>query len=226
MRPAVVIIALSALMLASPAHAQDRPVTFIIGAGVTATAGEIKTNFGSGFNIDLGATFRLTDAIGFQAEYQFNDFGRKQVDLATNLPTDAPTTFDVKHRMHVGAFDLVFKPKMNGGASGYLLVGPGVYNRSVDLTTPGVGYVRVCNPWWYICYGGPVAVDKVIGSRGSTDIGINFGGGVSFPLGDSASFYVEARYHYIWGPTVDDPTTGEAVKANGKYFPITAGFRF
>ena len=58
-----------------------------------------------------------------------------------------------------------------------------------------------------------------------TDFGMNFGGGVSFPMGDSASFYIEARYHYIWGPT--DGLDGKSYgKANGQFFPITGGIRF
>jgi len=38
--------------------------------------------------------------------------------------------------------------------------------------------------------------------------GVNFGGGIT--LGTEARFYIEARYHYVWGP----------------YFPLTFGFRF
>ena len=226
MRRSILMMALGALVLASSARAQDRPVSFNIGAGVTATAGEVKSHFGSGFNFDVGLTFRITETIGFQTEYQYNDFGKKEVSLASNLPTDAPTQFDVNHRMHVGSFDLMFKPRTSGRVGGYLLVGPGVYNRVVELTTPTVGFIRVCDPWWYVCFPGRVPVDQVVGSRSSTDIGVNVGGGATFKVGDSSSVYVEARYHYVWGPTVEDPTTGESVKANGTYFPITFGFRF
>jgi len=47
---------------------------------------------------------------------------------------------------------------------------------------------------------------------------------VAFPVGDSASVYLETRYHYIWGPTVKNPTSGEEQKANGQFFPVTVGF--
>ncbi|MDH5237637.1 MAG: porin family protein [Acidimicrobiia bacterium] len=226
MRVWIAIAAWGALMVASPALAQDRPVSFNIGGGFTATTGDVHDQFGSGFNFDAGLTFRVTDMVGFQGEYQYNYFGSKDVDLATNLPTDAPTRFEVNHRMHVGSFNLVLKPPTTGRVGGYAIVGPGVYNRVVELTTPSVGLIRVCNPWWYVCYPTAVPVDQVIGSRNSTDFGINVGGGVTFEIGDSASLYVEARYHYIWGPTVEDPSTGESFKANGTYFPITVGFRF
>lgn len=44
--------------------------------------------------------------------------------------------------------------------------------------------------------------------RSANDFGVNFGGGIT--LGTEARFYIEARYHYVWGP----------------YFPLTFGFRF
>jgi hypothetical protein len=102
-----------------------------------------------------------------------------------------------------------------------------VYYRKVEATTPSVGYIPpYCDPWWGWCYpGGLVPVDKILGSASQTSFGMNFGAGVSFPMGDSASFYIEARYHYIWGSEVTDKA-GKSYKANGQFFPITGGIRF
>ena len=50
-------------------------------------------------------------------------------------------------------------------------------------------------------------VENILGERSSTDFGINVGGGVNFQVGETAAIYVEARYHYIWGPEVTDPRT-------------------
>ena len=58
------------------------------------------------------------------------------------------------------------------------------------------------------------------------DFGVDFGGGVNVKLGDRGSLYVEARYHYIWGPEVTDPRDNSTKKANGQFFPITFGVRF
>jgi opacity protein-like surface antigen len=112
--------------------------------------------------------------------------------------------------------------------SPYFLAGFGYYHRSFDVTTPSVGYVPpFCDPWWYVCYpGGLVPVDKVVASATSNDIGINFGAGVSFNLGDSASAYIEARYRYIWGPELVDQAGTSYGKANGQFLPITFGVRF
>jgi hypothetical protein len=76
-----------------------------------------------------------------------------------------------------------------------------------------------------VCYPALVEVDRIIGDRSSWDPGINLGGGLNFKMGDSASFYVEARWHYMWGPEFTNGN-GEKVNANGQYFPITFGFRF
>ncbi len=50
------------------------------------------------------------------------------------------------------------------------------------------------------------------------------------------AFFSELRYHYIWGPTVEEqtttiPITGDVVtfperKANGQFLAVTFGFRF
>ena len=105
-----------------------------------------------------------------------------------------------------------------------------MYHRTVNITTPAVGFTTVCDPWWYVCYPIAVPVDQVLGSRSSTDFGMNFGAGVSFPVGDSASFYFDVRYIYIWGPTIDVPAIGstpaQSVSANGQAIPFMFGFRF
>ena len=45
-------------------------------------------------------------------------------------------------------------------------------------------------------------VDAIVGDRSSTDFGMDFGGGVKF-----GAFYADLRYHYIWGPEVEERTT-------------------
>ncbi len=72
-----------------------------------------------------------------------------------------------------------------------------------------------------------VSVDNILGDRSSNDFGINFGGGVTF--GKEVKFYVEARFHYVWGPTINPPagaTTTTNLSTNAQYFPITFGVRF
>ena len=77
-----------------------------------------------------------------------------------------------------------------------------------------------------------MSTDKIVGTRSSNDFGINIGGGVTF--GHNAKFYVESRYHYVWGPdfTADkanlpaDFNGRTSFTANAAYFPLTFGIRF
>ena len=52
------------------------------------------------------------------------------------------------------------------------------------------------------------------------------GGGVNFRFGDSKAFFVESRYHYVWGPTVTSPDGSQSIEANGKFLPLVFGVRF
>jgi len=110
--------------------------------------------------------------------------------------------------------------------SPYVLGGGGVYFRRITLSSTSTEIVQICYPEWFICNPTGVAVSDIVGTRTSSDFGIDLGGGIDFKLGpDAAVLFVEARWHYVWGPkfTASD---GSSQKANGSYFPITFGVRF
>jgi opacity protein-like surface antigen len=231
MRRVVAFLFVAALAAAAPVSAQDKLVDVNIGGGYTAALSEESDHFGNGYNFNLGVTFNVTPIIGIQAEYSFNGLGEKQITLPVSptpsgVVTDTP--FFANMNMQYGSFNAIIKPPTEGMARPYLVAGVGVYYRPVKVTTPAVGYVPgYCDPWYYVCYpGGYVPVDKIVGSRSSTDFGMDVGGGVNFQVGEGTSIYVEARYHYIWGPEVTDPTTNVTKAANGQFFPITFGVRF
>ena len=100
-----------------------------------------------------------------------------------------------------------------------------MYHREVSLTTPDVGFTTYCDPYWYVCYAEPVELDRVIGSRSTWDPGIDFGGGFAIRMGRTAAFYIEARWHRTWGPEFTG-LDGVAQRADGKYLPVTFGFKF
>ena len=77
-----------------------------------------------------------------------------------------------------------------------------MYYRSVEITEY-LGNGVICDPYWYVC--GTYPIEGVVGSRGGWDFGFNFGGGVGFGIGETAEFFVETRYHYVWGPEFDAP---------------------
>ncbi len=231
---AVIACACAAVLLAAlPASAQDpeNRVNFNFGSGVTMTTGETNNHFGQGYNINFGVTINVKPSVGILVEYSYNGLGQKQVNLPVSVQpiggtTDTPFYGDMN--MQYGNFDLVFKPQVQGKVAPFVLGGAGVYYRPINVTTPGVGYVPgYCDPFWYYCApGGWVPVDYIIGSRSSTDFGINVGGGVAFRVAESASVYVEARYHYIWGPKFTPVGSTTTYDSNSTFFPITFGIRF
>lgn len=229
MRRIVAFSFVAALVAAAPASAQDHKVHLNLGGGYTFAVSDIKDHVGNGYNLNLGVSFDVAPTLSLQGEYGYTAFGKKTVSVPFPSPASEPAV-DLfgDMTMHYGDFNLMFKSNSSGRAKPYFLAGLGVYRRQVKVTTPSVGFVPgYCDPWWYICYpGGIVPVDKVLGSRSSTDFGMNFGGGVDIELSDAASFYFEVRYHYIWGPDVKDGNGKSYGKANGQFVPITFGFRF
>lgn len=227
----------AAIFAAVPAAAQDvKPVQLTIGGGYTSVLGAAKDHVGNAGNFTLGVLFNISDNVGIQGEYGWNGIKKKQLTVDV-FPTPiggagTPTDFFADGNMQYGDANLLFHPSGDAKAKPYVLAGLGVYYRPVNITTPGVGYTTICDPYWYVCYPTLVAVDQVVGSRSSTDFGMNFGGGVNYKLTDSASIYFEVRYHYVWGPSIEptvNPLTGAQIgkqTANGQFLPITVGFRF
>jgi opacity protein-like surface antigen len=238
-------VLMAALIAAVPAAAQDeRPVQLTIGGGWTGVYGAGADRVGSGGNFTIGALFKASPIFALQGEYGWNGMSQKQLSLPV-FPTPGPiegeegvpTDFFADANMQYGAFNVVISPATHGKTSPYFLTGLGVYYRPVSISTPALGYTTICDPYWYVCYPAVVPVENVIGSRSSTDFGMNFGGGVNFRIKDNTSVFFEVRYHYIWGPTINgsdiptgpiggvSPPTG-SLKANGQFLPITFGFRF
>jgi hypothetical protein len=220
---------------ASPALAQgggvysDRPVHLNIGGGFTMPMSDVSDRFGTGGNFSIGMIVEPKPAVGIQFEYGYNglDGAEVQVPLATS-PVAALLTngiIESHHSMHYLNVNGVFSSGRESLFNAYAVAGTGMYYRSVSLTSPDIGYTTYCDPYWYVCYPTLTSIDQVIGDRSSWDPGINVGGGVSFKLGTEAVFYVETRWHYMWGPEVTD---GDGVirNANGQYLPVTFGFRF
>jgi hypothetical protein len=150
-----------------------------------------------------------------------------------------PTLFESNHQMHTGTFNLVYSPPLAESdvpVGGYFLGGGGIYHRMIQITTPSVGYTTYCDPYWYVCYPALVSVDRIIGDRSSNDFGINLGAGLTF--GREAKFYIETRWHYVWGPevrpeattlpasTTSTTTCAEGCSTNAQYFPLTFGVRW
>jgi opacity protein-like surface antigen len=221
------------LVAATPARAQsvyeDRPVHVNIGGGFTMPMSDVSDRFGTGGGFNLGVIFEPSTIFGLQVEYGYNGLSGVETTVPLSATPIASVITDGLIESHHSMHYLTFNGLVSTGGTSlfkaYATGGPGMYYRSVSLTTPDVGYTTYCDPYWYVCYPTYTEIDRVVGDRSSWDPGINVGGGVSFDLGDEAVFYVETRWHYMWGPEVTD---GEGVtrNANGQYLPVTFGFRF
>ncbi len=217
------------LVAAAPARAQgDNPVHVNIGGGFTVPISEAADRFGTGGGFNIGVTFDPSPVFGIQVESSYNRLAGEErtIPLSASPGVDAITNgiIESHHTMHYIDFNGIVRPA-SGAVKPYGIGGFGMYYRTVSLTTPDVGFATFCDPYWYVCFPTAVSVDRIIGDRSSWDPGINIGGGVSIAIGEEAEFYVETRWHYMWGPEFTD-LDGVSQKANGQYFPVTFGFRF
>jgi hypothetical protein len=212
------------LVMPSPAGASDKPFSFSIGGGVAAPVGGVGESLGAGGQVTLGVGFEVQPRLTVFGEYNFSSLGAKDIQIPQPLTGDSQS-FTGNGWYQYGGGGVSFTAWQSEKASAYLLGGAGVYYRSVYVTTPATGLVTVCQPNWFICFPTAVTVDQVVASRHTTDPGVSFGGGFTYRLNELASFFVEARYHYVWGPSVNNPSGG-TTKADAQFFPLTFGFRF
>jgi hypothetical protein len=237
MHKRLIVFAAALLVTAVPlaAQAQDKRGMFIIGGGYTVPNSEVSDHLGDGYNFMIGGQGNVTPNFGIEGLYSFNGLGDKQISIPVfDTPGDTvgtPTDFFASMNMQYGTVAAVLQGS-NGKIRPYGLTGLGVYYRPVKVSSPAVGYAPgYCNPWYYVCYpGGFVEVENIIGERSSTDFGMVFGGGINF-----GAFFGELRYHYIWGPTVEERPTVEPIadgdtisdrKANGQFLAVSFGVRF
>ena len=223
--------------VATPAFAQDdKPYDIHIGGGAIFPLGTVKDSFDTGGQFSIGGTYFVTPVIGIMAEYNYakmsgpeKTFGLSATPIAIQTGT---AVIQSNQQQHSGVFDVVVRGHHpDSSVGGYFLGGLGIYHRIAQLTSPAVGFVTVCDPYWYVCYPTATSVDKIIGDRSSNDFGINFGAGVTF--GHEAKFYIEARYTYVFGKDValgSNLPAGAAAPTNlstsASYFPLMFGVRF
>ena len=226
MRIAVCTVVVATLLAFTPStsSAQGKNWHVNLGGGPTFIAGDLGDHFSTGWGPAIGVTVDATDHIAFQFEYAYRWF-----DIKDDAPFFGATRFAANHQIHQLDFNLVAQLAPPGSAvRPYIVIGPGAYNRKVEITEY-VGNGVICDPYWYVC--GTYPVTDVVGSRGGWDFGFNAGGGLGFGIGESAEFYVEMRYHYVAGPEIAPTSapiagTGNGGNASGTYYPLTFGFRF
>jgi len=214
---AAIVLALAA---AAPARAQARRLEASAGGGATIPVGSASGQFDTGGYFTLGAGWRLDEALTLRLDYGHSD---------SRLEGDALSagTVEGSHVVHSLELDLRWTVDPGGPAPIYLIGGPGLYRSQAEIThlgdyEPGPG---ICNPWLQVCVAPPVPAEQILGSRSSTDLGVNLGAGVELPIHGALRFFVEVRWRYVRGGEYGLPGT-QPKRATVSSFPITLGLRF
>jgi hypothetical protein len=196
------------------------PLVWNFGGQVAFPLGPSADRVGTGWGFAVGLTFNPKPVYGLQFEYG--------ADWASLLTGKVGAGSDITGDAFLQYFDLnaVLRPIHSGRVTVYLVGGGGLYYRSARVTRiTGTTLAPYCDPWLYYCSAVPVSTGTVLGSRHSWDWGLDAGVGLAFGAGPGVRFYLEARYHYIFGPSFTD-STGASRTADGQYLPVTLGVKF
>lgn len=193
--------ALGASLVASTAQAQTMgpepyPLGFGIAAGATIPLGDLGDVQSTGWNLEgLVDWTSPRTPLGLRADLTYNNLSGKTITLPgqPTLKTDSRNLFQV-----TGDAVWHFRPSSTTTPNPwmpYILGGIGVYHFNGVTVTSGPGLTQDSGD-------------------GSTDFGLNIGGGVVFRLSGFSTF-AEARFHNVFS------NGGSA-----KFFPISFGIRF
>jgi opacity protein-like surface antigen len=214
---------------AGTAGAQGVPLLSVsVGGGGTFPLPDADSTIGAGWNVGVGATFRVTNQVAIRLDYQYSRFASETVTVPYVDPVagSGATMVSGRVQMHVGSFDAVFShPVRDGRASVYVLGGPSIARRRATVTGTAPGdAVGFCEPQWLRCADGPVPFDQAMGVQETTNVGANVGGGFAVAVGLQARLFVEARYLWIHGDAYAGPSGPE--RASAAFLPIMVGLRF
>src|SRR5262249_61321770 len=119
-------------------------------------------------NLSTGGPYYSTPVLGIQAEYEYSRMNgpSKVLGLSSNpgAVISGNAVLDSNQQIHAGVFDLVVRSKPRDSIVGaYVLGGGGLYHRKIQITSPAVGYVTVCGPYWLTCCPAATSVLQIIG---------------------------------------------------------------
>ena len=176
---------------------------------------EDRFNPGAGFLIGIGYDF--SKRFSLLAEYSLTWF-----DVKSSLLPSAD--INGNQLLQVGDLALLVNLVNNQSGGFYLVGGPGLYHRTIEITQfAGTGVSTFCDPWLLVCYPVAVPVEDVLGSASATDLGVNVGLGGFLRVGPFVKLFLEARYHYIWGDEINTPSGPR--DSDAQFLPINFGLR-
>jgi hypothetical protein len=213
-------------MASASAQSTTDRYTYDIGMGRGIGRGDVASFVGDSLQFNAGAGINFTTfhhMFGADAEYMYYSLPFRSSILKNGMA-------DAKAHMQSLSFDgIVNVPRHIHKLGAYGIFGLGFYDRSVSLPrsqtlveyTP---YLPVYE-WWDVKVNslGQV-VDQTISSHTKIAAGFNYGGGLTYRLGDTrAKLYIEWRYHRAY--THDIANLG-ASPAKTIVMPVTVGVRW
>jgi opacity protein-like surface antigen len=199
------LLTTSALFLASPpllaqgttTTPSTYPIAFGVGAGLLIPTGDIGNLQSTGWNLQGFADWQSrATPFALRGEITFGSLTGK------NIPSPAGTVSASNLHLFTATANgmWLFHPSAASlsRTTPYVLAGVGLYHTSGSSTSP-LGTSE---------------------DLGSTNFGINFGGGIIYRLA-GFSTYAEARFHNVFSGT-----QGANGKTSAHYFPIVVGLRF
>lgn len=189
---ASLVLAATAAVIAPALGAQitnpTRRITAGLAVSVATPAGELANFAGSGYAIEALVQSAGARGVGLRGEVGYASLAGDRVTVA-GVPFEAPDT-----RILSGVISAVLAPGGGRVVKPYLIGGVGIYNFD---------------------YGDADDADDVNEFAIATDVGLNAGVGIRFPLGPLNTF-AEARFHNVF--SADEPT---------RFFaPIKVGITF
>jgi opacity protein-like surface antigen len=215
------VLAALSLALAAPVAALDGRLDLRAGGGAIVPFGSTTDRFETGWQLAGGVGWKLAhETLVIRFDYAYSRERLVGGALSAGFVNG-------EHQVHSLEVDLEWTVSPGGPAPVYLLAGPGLYRRQTAITSlrdyaPGP---PLCDPWLQVCAPGPVPAQDVLGSRSSTDLGVNLGAGVDIPIRGRVAAFVEIRWRFVWGDTYGLPGESER-RSNSHYFPLTLGVRF
>jgi Outer membrane protein beta-barrel domain len=202
-------MAIFVLGVTCAAHAQEQKWNFNVGGGIGFPHGELSDFVNDGANFVVGGGYNLNRYLSTNGEFMWHDL---PINSATKEALQTP---GASARQYALTVDPMFRISLGRRLGAYAIGGVGWYHRSGETTTPGLAVV--CDPywsWWYGCTIGEVQI--ITGSTSADAFGENFGGGLTYRLGESGiKFYTEVRYHHA-----------EYHKVSTDIIPLTFGVRW
>ena len=200
----------AAMQETSPEPDDSRVHQFIEG-GYSAPTGTTANYLHGGLNGAIG--FSVAPVKGSPVDFRF-DFAYNRMDGTPALIALSQAVASGVNKVHEdiwsGSLDLELRARFGGGVQGYLMGGGGAYRTHLVLRRPSLVSGG--------SYGGGSGFgEQTAATYTMTRFGWNAGAGLSFPLEDGGSWFIEARFTRV-------PASGSAAPL--QFVPIDFGVQF